>query len=76
MKKITLIIIAILFFFISTYAQNIPTGMKYQAVARDLSGNVLAGKDISLKISLYSFQDRQIQYSETHLITTNALGIF
>jgi hypothetical protein len=76
MKKTIFIAIAFLFFFLPANAQNVPSGMKYQAVARDLSGNVLADKDISLKITLYSFQDRKIQYSEIHPVTTNSLGLF
>ena len=75
-KELALFTIALLFFFMSANAQNIPVGMNYQAVARDLSGDILADKNISLKITLYSQQDKQIQYQETHFIITNALGLF
>ena len=76
MNRIPLLIVALLFFFLPADAQNIPYGMKYQAVARDHSGNVLANQKISLKITLYSQENKQVQYSETHTNVTNALGLF
>jgi hypothetical protein len=58
-------------------AQTIPQGMKYQGVARDLTGNVLSGKEISLKINLKSnFSEPITHYIETHNITTNEFGLF
>ena len=33
-------------------AQGVPQGMKYQGVARDADGNVLANQRIALKINL------------------------
>jgi len=51
--------------------------MKYQAVARDLSGEVLGNQNISLRVSLYTRTDRSATtYSETHTVTTNQLGLF
>ena len=76
MKNFNLITLLLLFFSIAANAQNVPYGMKYQAVARDLSGAVLGEQNIHLKITLYSEQDRQTQYCETHLTTTNPLGLF
>ena len=59
-------------------AQQVPQGMKYQAVARSLSGEVLANQPVTLKISLNSkvAGSSTVHYSETHLVTTNALGLF
>ncbi|WP_235297926.1 autotransporter outer membrane beta-barrel domain-containing protein [Portibacter marinus] len=77
MKKLYLLLIAILFCSIISYAQQTPAGMKYQAVARDLSGQVMSDQKIKLEITLYSQQDRKsVKYSETHDITTNKLGLF
>lgn len=59
-------------------AQQVPQGMKYQAVARSLSGEVLANQPVTLKISLNSNGSglTKTHYSETHTVTTNALGLF
>ncbi|MFD2937673.1 hypothetical protein [Spirosoma flavum] len=59
-------------------AQSVPSGMNYQAVARDLSGNVLANEAIDLKITLTNRQGSAAvtHYAETHLVTTNLLGLF
>ncbi|HEV7347071.1 hypothetical protein [Telluribacter sp.] len=60
------------------YAQHVPSGMQYQAVARDLKGNILADQEITLKINLTSNTAKAttVQYSETHKATTNKLGLF
>ena len=58
-------------------AQSVPHGMKYQAVARDLSGVVIANQEVTLKIELQSnLKSPSIHYSETHAIITNKLGLF
>lgn len=59
-------------------AQQVPQGMKYQAVARSLSGQVMANQPVTLKINLNSnlLGSTKIHYSETHTVTTNTLGLF
>ncbi len=58
-------------------AQSVPLGMKYQAVARDTKGQVMANQDLQLKITLYSNPlDKKVAYSEIHKIITNELGLF
>ncbi len=77
MKKLYLISLLCLFFVQFGYSQAVPQGMKYQAVARDHAGEVLGNEKISLKISLYTTTDRSATtYIETHLVTTNQLGLF
>ena len=51
--------------------------MKYQAVARSLSGQVMANQPVTLKINLNSnlLGSTKIHYSETHTVTTNSLGL-
>lgn len=60
------------------HAQQVPQGMKYQAVARDLKGEILANEQVTLKISLSSQQKdlAVVHYSEIHNVTTNELGLF
>lgn len=61
----------------SVVAQQVPNGMKYQAVARDTRGQVLANRDLQLRISLYSDPLKQaIDYIEIHKVLTNELGLF
>ncbi len=77
MKKLFLLITLTFIICATAMTQIVPQGMKYQAVARDLSGQVLADQEINLKITLHSDIDRQlVAYSETHDIKTNKLGLF
>ncbi len=52
MKKPSLVVVLFLLFFSATYGQTVPQGMKYQAVARNLAGAVIANQEIALKVSL------------------------
>ena len=53
-----------------------PMAFKYQAVARDQAGQVMADQDISLKISiLQNNPSGSVIYSETHDLATNAFGM-
>jgi len=77
MKKILFSIIITLLVITSFNAQTIPQGMKYQAIARDLSGEIIENQPISLKIQLQGeFNSSQIYYTEVHTITTNQFGLF
>ena len=77
MKKQILTLIALFFFALCLNAQNIPIGMKYQAVARDAKGEVLADQKISLKITLRSGgMDGEALYTEIHRVKSNKLGLF
>ena len=60
------------------FAQRVPQGMKYQAVARDLKGQVLADQTLTLRINLISGSTKAalVHYSETHEVTTNQFGLF
>jgi len=59
------------------FAQNAPSGINYQAVARDAKGQVLTNKTISLQISLFAGESGgKGTYSEIHRIKTNELGLF
>lgn len=58
-------------------AQVMPQGMKYQAVARDLSGTEIVNQLISLKMTLHSETNASnTYYIETHDIRTNEFGLF
>lgn len=77
MKKTLQLTVLYLLLCAATYAQNVPQGMKYQAVARSLSGNIIANQEISLRISLLTNdKSATVHYSEVHTVITNQLGLF
>jgi hypothetical protein len=57
--------------------ETFPQGMKYQAVARDISGDIIANQQVFLQVQLQSnIKSQQVYYSETHTVTTNQFGLF
>jgi hypothetical protein len=75
MKTIIFFILA--FFLITSVFAQTPQSFRYQAVARDNSGNVLENQPVSFKISILSGSvSGTVEYSETHTgLTTNAFGL-
>ncbi len=60
----------------SDTTSQVPRTFKYQAVARDAANQVLSNKLVNLKISIVADNENGVvAYSETHLATTNALGL-
>lgn len=77
MKKLILSIITIILIMPCILAQNTPQGMKYQAIARDLSGEILANQKVVLKIKLQdNTTSNKSHYTEVHNATTNQFGLF
>src|SRR5947207_472508 len=78
MKKIFSLIILVLSISSVLFAQQVPQGMKYQAVARNLKGEILGDEQIVLRISLTGDQKNSsvVYYSELHNVKTNELGLF
>jgi len=74
MKKILLTLFAVLT--VSVLFAQSPQAFKYQAVARDGSGEVLANQNVSLKISIIKGSPTGTSvYIETHSCTTNQFGL-
>jgi len=60
---------------VTCYAQA-PQAFKYQAIARDASGNILSNWKIGMKVSIIQGNyDGQELYIETHLVTSNIYGM-
>ena len=77
MKNLSISIILIFLFGLGAIAQSGPQGIKYQAIARDLNGEILVNKEISLQVELYSNNELITKYfSETHEAITNQFGLF
>jgi uncharacterized protein (TIGR02145 family) len=74
MKKIRNIILTLVMCN-GIFAQS-PDAFKYQAVARDASGNILANTAVSFRISILSGSvTGTVVYTETHTGTTNSFGL-
>ena len=78
MKKTLLFSLMVLIAVSKMYAQKVPEGMKYQAVARSSAGEILSNHTITLRIDLKAAPSNgsRIFYSEDHVVTTNQFGLF
>jgi len=73
MKKTLLTLLSVLFCAI-TFAQNVPQGINYQAVARDAAGSELANDTLIVQFSI--LEGAAISWQETHAVNTNDFGLF
>ena len=74
MKKI-IFLITLLATFIAN--AQVPQGISYQAIALNASGNPVVSSNVGIKLSvLDNSATGTVIYSETHLKTTNAQGLF
>ncbi len=56
---------------------NVPRGISYQAVARDAQGQAIASSPVNVRFTLHqSTPTGTTEYSETHTLTTNEIGLF
>ena len=73
MNKITSLLFALLFFTISSFAQQ----LNFQGVARSNSGAALASQSIKVRLTVHDANPTgTIQYSETRTVLTSAYGSF
>jgi hypothetical protein len=77
MKKILLLVVTLCTSLTIAWAQLVPQALNYQAVARDASGNILPNQAVGIKFNiLQGGPNGPVQYSETHVTTTNQFGLF
>lgn len=78
MKKMAMILTLICATFCCASAQNAPpSGIVYQAIARDKMGAEVAAKQIAVKFSIHkSSTNGQVVWEEEHKATTNQFGLF
>ena len=74
MKNLSLIVIALVLGSVSMAQEQPQRGFNYQAVARDMDGNVLKQQPLSVRVQIY--QNEDIIWQEEHNETTNNLGMF
>ena len=77
MKNLILIPIVLLFILPGMKAQvALPSGMRYQAIARDSDGNIRSGEDLTVKAELMVLDAaEEVVYSETHQATSGEFGL-
>ena len=76
MKRILLTLLSVLFCAI-TFAQSVPQGINYQAVARDANGDVLMNQALTIQFSVISdITTSAVSWQETHTVTTNDYGLY
>ncbi len=76
MKKTLLTLLSVLFCAI-TFAQSVPQGINYQAVARDANGAVLMNQALTIQFSVISdITTSAVSWQETHTVTTNDYGLY
>ena len=74
MKKLLLILLCLPFI---GFAQSVPQGINYQAVARDANGDVMMNQVLTIQFSIISdIINSTISWQETHQDTTNNYGLF
>ena len=73
MKKTILTLLSVLFCAI-TFAQNVPQGINYQAIARDAAGAELANDTLIVQFSV--LEGAAISWQEIDTVTTNEFGLF
>ena len=75
MKKAFLFIVS--FLILAGYGfSQVPGAFNYQAVVRNSSGELIAGQNVSFKISiLENAENGNLVYAETHSVTTNDFGL-
>jgi hypothetical protein len=76
MKRTLLAILSVLFCAI-TFAQSVPQGINYQAVARDANGDVLMNQTLTIQFSVISdITTGNVSWQETHTVSTNDYGLY
>ena len=74
MKKLLLILLYLPFI---GFAQSVPQGINYQAVARDANGAVLMNQALTIQFSVISdITTSAVSWQETHSVTTNVYGLY
>jgi hypothetical protein len=77
MKAIKWMTLLLLGFSIQGFAQVVPQGINYQAIARNAAGSVFVNSTIGVKISILSESSSgSVLYAESHQATTNQFGLF
>jgi len=76
-KAIYILIGLVFVSFLSSFAQNIPTGIPFQGIAKDFNGNPVNERKIYIQTNLISGTiNSKTIYTEEHETQTDAIGVF
>ncbi|MEI6489151.1 MAG: tail fiber domain-containing protein [Bacteroidota bacterium] len=76
-KTIYALLLISVFNFTETYAQGVPQGFNYQAIARDATNLLVTNHAIGIKIGIYAGSaNGTLEWEETHTPTSNQFGLF
>ncbi|WP_412468117.1 hypothetical protein [Pedobacter sp. KLB.chiD] len=76
-RKLLILLTVSLLFGISPVFAQAPQQFNYQGVLRNQDGSVVAGKSISLRLSILNGSEQgDVQYTETRNLTTTSLGMY
>ena len=74
--KAIILFITLFFSSLNIGLSQVNPHFKYQAVARDASGDIMINQSLSIRITIYNEVTQSNEYVETHQVTTNQFGIF
>ena len=76
MKNILILLAILVITSVELVAQSVPEGMRFQAVARDIKGDLMANDKLEVKVELYAsrLQD-SVVFAEVHHVSSNELGL-
>ncbi len=77
MKKIFTTILALIAFSCAVFAQQVPQGFNYQAVARNTAGQLINNRTLGVRISILRGSEMGTSvYSQVSNVSTNTNGLF
>ena len=77
MKAIYILIGLVFVSFLPSFAQNIPTGIPFQGIAKDFNGNPVNERKIYIQTNVISGTiNSKTIYTEEHETQTDAIGVF
>ncbi len=70
------VLTSVLFLMATLLMAQVPTGFSYQAVVRNSSGEIIAGKTVKFRLSILPDSPSGVPvYTETHSVATNGFGL-
>ena len=76
MKNILILLITVLLTSVELMAQSVPEGMRFQAIARSIDGDLLREQPLTVQVELLSVATAEkVHYTETHEVRSSNLGL-
>ncbi len=77
MKKQTIAVIIAIFGLVTFMKAQAPQSIKYQGVARNSAGAVIATSPLTVQLTIHNVTSNgAVIYKETHAVTTNSFGLY